>query len=47
MKIKKGNTFLEYYLPDDDFRYGKKNDYSIPINMLLGFKFFIRKYVWP
>jgi len=44
----KGKAFIEYHLPDEDFAYGKPNDYSHRMNYLIGnrFLFNFREYVW-
>ena len=32
----KGRAFVEYQLPNEDFAYGKPNDYSHRMNYLIG-----------
>ncbi len=45
--MKEGKAFIDYTLPEEEFRYGRANRPPTPINYVVGYFFTFRKYVWP
>ena len=44
--IQKGKAFIDYNLPEEEFRYGRANRPPTPINYVVGIIKVNRKYVW-